>query len=321
MNEYEFLNVTNGIDERFVDEYIGIKSAKPNTIKQRAGITMVLAAAVILMVPIGVYAFNALTHKNNVSVYYTYEGAQKLEQDGLANGFTIENEQMRLTLDTMLCDGNFASGVFTLTAITDEAKKHLESATTRLVYADTGEVVYPTGGGSVSWYGQTHDEWEVSKTFCFPVKNSYIDSSRAIRLEFLEYAETGEINEYGDHIVTENYDFCGGLYFDLPKEPNVPIKMLFSSDGYDITLSPYGVSHQDEDWKYPDTTDGYEEKLVRSFAVITNDGERTIVEKLAENRGFTGDLASGSFCFRIGTILNIDDISGVEINGVEYTAN
>lgn len=280
----------------------------------------IAAAAVLATCAVGAYAYNAMTHKDKVSIYYTEDGAQKLEEYGLASGVTVENGSIQLTLDTVLCDGNYVSGIYTLTALTDDAKAHLPEGMTELVYADTGEEVYPVGGGAEGWYGDAVSECEVTRKFTYPLRNSYIDGSRPLRLEFFEYTETGERDEYGNNIVIKDYGCFDGIGFDLLTTANVQTKELRSADGAALTLSPYGVSEAEENWAYPEDGE-LGETPIDSIFIISTDGERTDI--MADLEGSTiensGNPGSGSFWCHFGRILDIDNISGVEINGVEYS--
>lgn len=280
----------------------------------------VVAAAVLATCAVGAYAYNALTHRDKVSIYYTEDGAQKLEEYGLASGFTVENGSIQLTLDTVLCDGNYVSGVYTLTALTDDAKAHLSEGMTELVYADTDEEIFPVGGGAEGCDSNAVSEWEVARKFTYPIRNSYIDESRPLRLEFFEYTETGERDEYGNNIVIKDYSCFDGIGFDLLTTANVQTKELRSADGAALTLSPYGVSEAEEKWAYPEDGE-LGETPIDSIYIISTDGERTDI--MADLEGSTiensGNPGSGSFWCHFGRILDVDNISGVEINGVEYT--
>ena len=330
MNEQEYMKITNGIDERFVAEYQD--SAKVYDLNRRRKLSIGIAAAalVAVMVPAGVFAFNQITHRDKVSIYYSEEGVQKLEESLLANGYSVENGSIRLTVDVEMCDGNFTQGVYTLTALTNEAKEHLGSMEHKLIYADTGEWIYPVGGGSEGAFGDAISEDEISIQFSYPVNNSYIDASRPIRIVFFECVETGETDGFGN-IVVEDYTYSEGIYFDLLTEPNVQTKTLRAEDGTEITLNPYGVSQLDKDWAYPED-DEIQGEAISSFIVISTDGERTEIlsdSNISDTAGFgttivngitiTGAYGSGNFSIGFGNVLNVDNISAVEINGMAYT--
>ena len=157
------------------------------------------------------------------------------------------------------------------------------------------------------------------------MNNSYIDASRPIRLVFFEYTENGTTEGPWDSHA--DYTYYQDIYFDLITSPNVPTKTLRSKDGAVITVSPYGVSQLNENWAYPE--EDVPDIPVESFSVISTDGERTDVLAIpVEARVTIGTIGSGNytpmveegrFVLRFGTAFNLENISGVEINGIEYT--
>lgn len=321
MNEMDYMNLTNGIDAKYVAEYQEVTKGRVISLKKKISICIV-AAAMAIIVPAGVFAYTLITHRDKVSIFYTEDGVQKLEESLLANGYTVENKNIRLTVDVEMCDGNFIQGVYTLTALTEEAKEHIKfmARETRVVYADTGERI--SVGYDEFSDGKAESDSEISIKFSYPVHNSYIDSSRPKRVVFFEYAETGETDGYGNRVV-EDYTYYDGIYFDLINKINVPTKKLRAEDGTEITLTPYGVSRMDKNWAYPEDDD-LTEIDINSFVVISSDGERTDILSLpitgqVFGQTSTGWFGSGFFSYNFGTVLKIDNIKGVEINGVFFS--
>ena len=181
MNEMDYMNITNGIDAKYVAEYQEVTKGRVISLKKKISICIV-AAAMAIIVPAGVFAYTLITHRDKVSIFYTEDGVQKLEESLLANGYTVENKNIRLTVDVEMCDGNFIQGVYTLTALTEEAKEHIKfmARETRVVYADTGERI--SGGLDEFSDGKAESDSEISIKFSYPVHNSYIDSSRPKRV-------------------------------------------------------------------------------------------------------------------------------------------
>lgn len=322
MNEQDFMKITGRIDERFVNEYQDVPKRHVTSLRKRISIGVIVAAAMAIIVPAGVFAYTLITHRDKVSIFYTEDGVQKLEESLLANGYTVENKNIRLTVDVEMCDGNFIQGVYTLTALTEEAKEHIKfmAREARVVYADTGERI-SRGLEEVS-FGKAESDGEISIEFSYPVRNSYIDSSRPKRMVFFEYVETGETDGYGNRVV-EDYTYYDGIYFDLINKINVPTKTLHAKDGTQITLTPYGVSRMDKNWAYPEDED-LTEIDINSFVVVSSDGERTDILSLpitgkVYGQTSTGWFGSGNFSYNFGTVLNIDNIKGVEINGVLFS--
>lgn len=189
-----------------------------------------------------------------------------------------------------------------------------------VVITDTGERI-SRGLEEVS-FGKAESDGEISIEFSYPVHNSYIDSSRPKRVVFFEYVETGETDGYGNRVV-EDYTYYDGIYFDLINKINVPTKTLRAEDGSEITLTPYGVSRMDKNWAYPEDED-ITEIDINSFVVVSSDGERTDILSLpitgkVYGQTSTGWFGSGNFSYNFGTVLNINNIKGVEINGVVFS--
>ena len=333
MNEQDYMNITSKIDEKYVNEYKIIEAKHTITMRKRIKVAILVAAAVAIMIPGGVFAYRQLTHRDNVSIYYGEEGVKMIEKNLLDSGYTVENGKIRLTVDVQMCDGNYTEFVYTLTALTEDAKEHISTHDVfmKRTYIDTGEWIVP-GQGSGYSDGEAESEYEITWNCTYVVNEPYIDNSRPTRIQFLEWAETGEVDESGGNTVVEDYTYYEGIYFDLLSEPNVPTKTLRSPDGKEFVLSPYGISRLDANYKGSGST------LVKNVTVITTEGERieiyaaepfggisanggiTITSNGETSIAVTGSLDSGDFTMKFGTVFNIDNISGVEINGVKYMA-
>ena len=334
MNEQEYMNITSKIDEKYVCEYKIIEAKHKITLRKRIRTVILAAAAAAIMIPAGVFAYRQIAHRDQLSIYYGEDGVEKLEKNLLDSGFTVENGKIRLTVDVQMCDGNYTEFVYTLTALTEDAKEHIHTHDVyrKRVYKDTGEWIVPGGGAGYS-DGETDNENEITWCCIYPVSAPYVDPSRPTRIQFCEYIKTGRLDEHGGYETVEDYTYYEGIYFDLLSERNVPTKTLRSSDGKEFTLSPYGISRLDADVS---GFEGSEPILLQSIVVITTAGERIEIFKaepfggISASNGIcittkgdttisvTGSPESGDFTLRFGKIFNVDNIRGVEINGVEY---
>ena len=333
MNEQEYMNITSKIDEQYVNEYKIIEAKHTITIRKRIRTAVLVAAAVAIMIPVSVFAHRQLTHRDKVSIYYGEEGTEMIEKNLLASGSTVENGKVRLTVDVQICDGNYTEMVYTLTALTEDAKEHIKTHDVYMkrTYIDTGEWIVPAqGSGYSDWNAQS--EYEITWNCTYVVNEPYVDNSRPTRLQFVEWVSTGERDGYGGYCIEEDYTYFEGIYIDLLSEPNVPTKTLRSPDGKEFTLSPYGISRLDKDYR------GSKPSVVNNVTVITTDGERIEIFDAGEFGGITADggitvasdgkasfsvtgsLEGGDFTMKFKRAFNIDNISGVEINGVKYMA-
>lgn len=333
MNEQEYMNITSKIDEQYVNEYKVIEAKHNITMRKRIRTAILVAAAVAIMIPVSVFAHRQLTHRDKVSIYYGEEGAEMMEKNLLDSGYTVENGKIRLTVDVQMCDGNYTEFVYTLTALTEDAKDHIKTHDILLkrIYVDTGEWIVPAQGSGYS-LGDAENEYEITWNCTYAVNEPYVDNSRPTRLQFVEWVSTGESDGHGGYFTEEDYTYYEGIYIDLLSEPNVPTKTLRSPDGKEFTLSPYGISRLDAD--YGEGVPSF----VKEVTVISTDGERipiysagplggidanggiTITSNSETTISVTGSLDSGDFTLRFGRVFNIDNISGVEINGVKYMA-
>ena len=333
MNEQEYMNITSKIDEKYVVEYKVIEAKRNITLRKRLRTAIVVAAALAVMVPVSVIAYSKLTHRDKVSVYYSEEGVRNIEENMLANGFTVENGKIRLTVDTMMCDGNYVEGVYTLTALTEDAKDHLYTADKYRCYADNGEEIWCSFVDE-HMSSDARNENEISFWFKYPLRASIIDDSRTNRIVFFEQIEyTGIVEDFND---LRDYTYYEGIYFDLLSEPNIPTKTLRSDDGTKLTLSPFSLNNLDKYWDFYQN-ERFAEDEIKNFVFITTDGERynffrdlgisclvsiTDGVSLEEAKGLSlelvGNISSGNFYFKFGTAFDVDNISGVEINGVAY---
>ena len=70
------------------------------------------------------------------------------------------------------------------------------------------------------------------------------------------------------------------------------------------------------------TTDGNRTDIMADLGIsgIFTNGGGSIVAAQGTTLEITGDVGRENFSFRFGNAMNIDNISGVEINGVAYMA-
>ncbi len=63
MNEYEYLRLTNGIDERFAAEYASLRSVKHISVKRSVKIAVGIAAAAALLTLPASAVYTQFAHK------------------------------------------------------------------------------------------------------------------------------------------------------------------------------------------------------------------------------------------------------------------
>lgn len=64
MNEQDFMKITGRIDERFVNEYQDVPKRHVTSLRKRISIGVIVAAAMAIIVPAGVFAYTLITHRD-----------------------------------------------------------------------------------------------------------------------------------------------------------------------------------------------------------------------------------------------------------------
>lgn len=314
MNGNDILRSMNGIDERYIASARRDIAAKRKGFGRRSVSAAVgIAAAVALMtVSAGAYAFTQFFNRDSVERYL--ENADGLEASGNVENQVMENEHIRITLDTVLSDGYNAMAVITIEAFDDYGKNFVENTPyIMLRNTETGETVRPSGvGGYEDRTGQLLE----NKISFF----RYIDLCKGnIALdhdyEMIFYSDglfTNEDRENAagkDRPLDENmipvdnplgYDFTARVNFTK----NVDTVKLTGSNGKEIELSQFEIVTESGLW---------DNSLPDKIVLIGKDGtEETVGEKCY---GMSNYEVSTVF---FGRFIELDDYAGIRIDGIEY---
>lgn len=302
-----------------------------NTVKKtrkhsKRFVGFVIAAAVLGAGTIGAgaYAFAQFNNRQNVERYLGQETADKLENSGYAMNAVSENEHVRVTLDTVLSDGQSAEMILTLEKLDDKARDMIrQRPDIRFSYGDTGEEFVPHGSSTSIYYGDDRENDPKADIFSFMVRipPTGTDFSRPVNISF--------ITEYGEIIgVLEDI----GFELDLTK--NVETAQLISEDGTELTLSPFGISGTTQPYTEDGHYDVFEIIMLKSDGScssvmdmnidLTYSGGKTVYfDSDQADPGdvtpyFTDEVDDGFFSLFLPTFFDIDDYIGIEIEGVQY---
>lgn len=311
MNEHEFLKITEGIDEGLVSEYGTLTPRKRISAKRGIQIAVGVAAAAALAIPAGAYAYTHLIHRESVEMYL--ENADKVEGSGNVENQVMENEHVRITLDTVLSDGYNAMAVVTLDALDDYGRNFIEDTPYFMLRrTDTGEMIFPNGGGGMDdWTEQIKND---TVRYYHDIILSNIDISCDYEMIFYSYPlfpEDEEENSNGyTFMLDENmipvdnplgYDFIAKVNF----AENVDTVTLTGANGKEITLSQFEIISEEENiWN----------GLPETLALIRNDGTTEVPDETKLSG--RGGVEHSSLFF--GKFIVLDEYKGVEIDGVEY---
>ena len=281
-------------------------------------ITVGIAAAAAFAIPVGAYAYNSLIHRESVEMYL--EDAEKVEASGNVENQVMENEHIRITLDTVLSDGYTALAIVTLDALDEHGKYYiLTHPNIMLRRTDTGEAMFPSGsGGMDDWLEQRAND---SIKYYHSLDLTRIDPSCEYEIIFYsdgiftdEEHRTANGKEFKldeNYIPVDNplgYDFIAKVNF----AKNVDTVTLTGKNGKTLILSQFELISDGDDIDLIDVDH-------RSFRLIRNDGT------LEERSDFVGygvgadeyhDKTFSTMSFK--KFIDLDEYKGVMIDGVEY---
>lgn len=328
MKGNDLMKAMNGIDEKYLAESENAMNNNQKNKKRAFKIAIGAAAAAALAIPIGAYSYNTFVHRDNVEQYVS--NAELIEQlcPEAVKNIVTENDDYRITVDTVLSDGNIVMAVLTHEPKTEkglEIKSHVGGCPGACItYADGSAGPFEQAGAAreipmtfAQGYAATtaSDSVEYEKTVSlFRCKD--IDLSKDVKVEFFidERGRSGVLQYFNNrnNPDSELVNELDGLEFTTSFAPNVKIVELHSAEGKTVSMSPFDVYSDDPsvvDIPFDDITDDMSDY---QFVLIANDGERRVIES-------TGRGSSVDYGYIIyGEFIDIDAYKGVEINGVEY---
>ncbi|MBQ7069899.1 MAG: hypothetical protein IJM87_01280 [Ruminococcus sp.] len=318
MKENDILKAMNRIDKRFVSEYAELEPKKKTTLKRIVRTGVIIAAAAALAIPAGAYAYKQLIHRESVEMYL--EDADKVEASGNIENQVMENEHIRITLDTVLSDGYTALAIVTLDALDDYGKNYiLTHPDIMLRRTDTGEAMFPSGsGGMDDWLEQRENS---SITYYHSIDLMKIDPSYDYEMIFYSYGvfteeehqeangKSFQIDE--NYIPVDNplgYDFIAKVNF----AKNVDTVTLTGENGKALILSQFELISEGDDIDLIDVDH-------KTFRLIRNDGT---LEERSEFCGYgveadeDHDKTFSTMSFK--KFIDLDEYKGIMLDGVEY---
>lgn len=326
MKGNDLMSAMNGIDEKYLSE--SENYAKNNRKPKRSAFKVavsVAAAVAVMAVPVGVYAYNTFVNRETVEQYVS--NAELIEQKSpeAVKNIVTENDDYRITVDSVLSDGNIVMMILTHEALTDKGsqiKNHVGGCPGACItYADGSEGPFEQSGfdgvpmtGPITAYAvinETEFTGYDKSVSIFSCKD--IDLSKDVNVEFyssergwsgaLEYfTKRNDPDHSGDEGLVNELD---GLEFTTSFAQNVDCVQLKSADGKSISMSSFDVYSSD-----PSIITVSEDS---EFFFITNDGEK---KPFSEKQGCSQRSDCGFVIY--GEFIDINDYKGIEINGVEY---
>ena len=319
MNEIDMVQAINGIDEKYLSESENITNVSR---KKRSYKIAIIAAALLIAVPICAFRINEFLHRDNVEHYIA--GAELIEQQspGAVLNYVMKNDDFRVTVDMLLSDGHNAMIIYTAEAISENGREHFD----RTHYWQQGYLSYADGSGEpavpyiLESYGyenldENHDRDDIRTESIIDCNG--IEPGKEINVEFSmndghPFAEDyfherdPELSGMSDGDEQGIINYYEGIGFVASFAPNVPCNALYSSDGRRIYMSSFEIYSDD-----PALIPG----LV-GVNFIKDTGERISLER---RDGKQHAYRSDERAYLIfGEFVDPDEYVGVEVNGVEY---
>ncbi|MBO4866962.1 MAG: hypothetical protein J5582_10460 [Ruminococcus sp.] len=308
MNGNDILRSMNGIDDRFVisakRERI-IKHSSNKKILQK--VTIGIAAAVALAIPAGAI-YTQFEHKGAVMEYFDEKTADYLEDNGLALNYVSENEHFRITVDTVLSDGNVGSMVLTVESLDSEdidyigEKPFFDMYITEKNDVSTGDKIFLEGGGSI------HHDVVTDTQYSFQ-KDLYLCDIDVEK----DYVMTFGLDRRDKKNDPELFD---GISFDISFRPNVDVKEFEDEDGRHIYFSQIGFYTDEEETirrlnHLSNTSEDI--RLLRKNSILSDE-----INITSETYDRSSEKEKPKGCVWFSSIVEINDYNGARLGDMLF---
>lgn len=328
MNEHDIMRALNDVDDDLISRYTEFTPKKGIKVKRIVQVSAAVAAAAALAIPAGVYAYNTFLHKENVEFYLS--GSDRLEgQGGYIVNHVMENEHLRMTIDTQLSDGHNVIMIETREAKDETGENFLKNVVfgrTLVTYADNtpGPYKHSDQLGDMPYIGNTRgfssfpEDSNMGEHAVILYRCDGIDLDKDLKILYYANPELSaqdyfwkDIPEMQQYAAKEEYDaienWLEGFEYVTNFSPNVDCVTLHSENGTELYMSEFELFTDDE--KLLLSEDGHIE--IDKLYFITNNGEKKRRSNL--------DIVSYGFDYIFfGEIIDLNDYAGVELYGVEY---
>ena len=336
MNETDLIQAINGIDDRYLSE-----SEEPykkfDRIKSSYGLIIFVAVILVIAVPASAFTIRYFLHRDNVEHYISGSDDIFRKAPEVIQNLVAENEDYRLTLDTLFSDGHNAMIIFTSEAKNDSGKEHFTNLGIGgfdpvfcIKYADGSDgpsrhlagmdVDVPIIVTSYVYEYVQEAKTRDDKRTASIVDCRGIDLGKDVKLELFANDDPFSYDSYfysRDPILAERFpdesattiiNDLDGIEFTVNFTPNVTCHALYDADGRQIFLSSFEIFSYD-----PSV---FPRSIACDFTFIKDSGERIKYDRKDHNVNASGDKERAYFVF--GEFIDPNEYAGIELNGVEF---
>ena len=279
MNGFELLDAMNGADERFINEAFDPAWKRRSRIRKRKTIVIAAAAVAALAMSVtgGAAAYKAFVHRDSVEYYYNEKMASDIERYGFAVGQVTENDHLRMTLESLMVDENFASGIVTVEYLDDAGRTAMENSNKWLIMLDSNgnNIFHYTIGddipGPFFGHGMIGNGSSDRKAYTLelPLHDPYSDtrswSSDTVSVVF---AEEKDIPLSPDEIFTAAdipSSVFDGICLTINTEPNTDSVRLTADSGHKAVISQFAYDFQYDNAGVPFLERGFPDEMTLCF--------------------------------------------------------
>ena len=315
MKGYDVFKAMNGTKEEYIiqsEEFVKPKATSSKALKVALAAVLIVVVTAVPVGAVGAVVRKQLKNRESAELYLG--NVDLLEESGAVENQVMENEHVRITLDTVLSDGYSAMAIITLDALTEQGRNYINYKPNFVLRrTDTGEAMFFTGSGAM-------DDWEEQ------IKTDTIRYYQSIDLKDMDISCEYEMIFYSMDLFTEE-EWKAGVT-KLLDENLIPVD---NSLGYDF-VAKVSFAENTDSVKLKSTAG--KTILLSQFQVIDETGEvlRTVPDsvRLIKSNGSQEVLSRSGKLFRVseggatystlflGELIDLNEYKGVIIEGVEY---
>lgn len=279
------------------------------------------AAAAAMAVTAGAaVASSKLTHKDAVNYYYSDSMTEEIESGGFAVGEVTENEHVRMTLENLIVDENYATGVVNVEFLDDIGRNAFREDIIPQAFMidDNGNILYSKKeryNAILGLLGQTNNQTENSGAYFLNIYLKDAFSAEPTVLPDKVNVIFSDYDEYDKKTVDELTipDALKGLSLTVSTTPNVQTARFKADSGNEAVLSQANFDFVYDARNYTSTND---REIPDTITLNYTDG--TVVElryySAQDDNDFLPGAASTSdtFCHMSGDFCNMISLDGIE---------
>lgn len=330
MND-KMLDIIGLADEKYLHEAQGKPVMKQTKHRRKlsAKVVAVAAAAAVMTVTAGAVAVAKLTHKESVDFYYNEKMASQIEEKGYVVNQVTQNEHIKMTLENMLVDENYAYGVVTVEALDEVGKKAFINEPATYLFDKEGKYIekdYLSSMIGIMMIG-THNTSREKQAHMIQIylRDPYAEKKTDVPEKAKVVFSKASDNYDPRKIKTVSdvpKDELEGLCFELDLKPNVQTLKLEAASGHKAVISGFMLDIQ----YYGEQVKSFDyEKVPNKLKLNFTDGKsRTLnSDSNSKQRDFSPECGSLGdkeceyrFCFN--EVLDVSKLESIEIAGETY---